>query len=270
TLVHVFEQAVGLVPEELLRFDPADDLEADPSAIFTVGQLLARLEGWGRSTEALAFLTALDPAGLDRSGRESYLLLVDRHVAWLESLRRSAVLAVAGLEETEDDVGWEDVALLIGLSPDAAQRRIDTARAVHTRLPVTRDALSRGAISPLHVLAISEATEGLSDQDAAAVEARVFPRAETQTLAEFRRALKRAVARVSPISTEVAHAEAASRRSVSMWNEPDGMARLEAYLPAADAQTVWLALDGLARADRTTSGCSGAEVGDRSVSGGGG
>src|SRR5437899_909635 len=65
-------------------------------------------------------------------------------------------------------------------------------------------------------------------------------------------------------------AAAASRRTVSMWPEPDGMARLEAYLPAADAQTVWLALDGLARADRTTPGCSGAEGGDRSVSGGGG
>src|SRR5438552_11343925 len=41
TFVHVFEKAVGLLPEELLRFDPADDVEADPSAIFTVGQLLA-------------------------------------------------------------------------------------------------------------------------------------------------------------------------------------------------------------------------------------
>src|SRR5437899_7401411 len=254
----MFEPSVVFVDEPLL------DVDVDSVADSSVGQWLAVLEAWGPSASSLGVLTSLDPAVLSRDDRETFLLLVDRHVAWLEAGRLWGRVAVAGLDPDGDATGREDVAVLIGLSPDAAQRRIDTARALHTRLPRTQDALTRGAISPLHVMAVSEATENLSDQDAAAVEARVFPRAETQTLAEFRRALKRAVARVSPISSEVAQADAASRRSVSMWAEPDGMARLEAYLPAADAQTIWLALDGLARADRTTTDCSVAEVGDRS------
>jgi hypothetical protein len=68
------------------------------------------------------------------------------------------------------------------------------------------------------------------------------------TVAEFRRAVARAVAAADPRAAAEEHADAAARRRVALYPAPAGMATVVADLPAADARTVWLALDAIARA----------------------
>ena len=89
----------------------------------------------------------------------------------------------------------------------------------------------------------------LSPADCARVERRVFPRATTQTLAAFKRSLRRAVAWVCPGGFAVKHQAAAAKRSISMYDLPDGMSAVHLELPAPDAQILWKTLDVRARAD---------------------
>jgi hypothetical protein len=78
------------------------------------------------------------------------------------------------------------------------------------------------------------------------VEARVLPRAPERTAAELRRDVRRAVAAVDPRDAQAKHEDAAAERRVAYQPDEHGMAWLSAYLPAPDAQTVWLAVQAVA------------------------
>jgi len=62
------------------------------------------------------------------------------------------------------------------------------------------------------------------------------------------------IARLSPEIFEAASEHARDCRKVTMYSEPDGMATIVALLPAADAQTVMLAIDALARHESEING----------------
>ncbi len=76
---------------------------------------------------------------------------------------------------------------------------------------------------------IAEAIEPLDAGAAAAVQARVLPRVHTQTRAQLRAAVARAVIAVDPLAAEARHGEAMTRRAVRAWAEPESMATLSAY-----------------------------------------
>ena len=205
--------------------------------------------GGPASLECLGRLVALDVNELDPLTQVRYLRRLDAHVAWLESLRNEAMVVVAGAEPGSEDEGREEVAAVLRLAPATAHRRIEVARALANRLPLTREALRRGAVSAMHATVLAEGTAELTDEQAAQVEAAVFPRAETQTLGELRAAVRRWVLRVTPTSAAAAHEQAAAARRVQFWPGEAGMTMVMAELPAADAQTVRLALDALAHCD---------------------
>jgi len=230
--------------------------------------VLERISEWGPSVDTLSVLASMDPEVLNPFDQVSFLVEVDAHVAWLEALRQRAVLAVAGAGPTAMDEGREEVACAIRLSPTTAQRRIDTARTLSWFAPVTQASLEGGRVSVLHASAVAETITSMltaagldpyppagTEPDPAAValagrlEAAVFPRAAQQTLAELRRSLARAAARLQPVEHAAACERAARERRVSRYDLADGMIQLVADLPAADALTVWAALDTAARAD---------------------
>lgn len=221
----------------------------------SVTDLLAMTPG----PEALAALAAIDPFTLTRVERIDYLSAVERQAAWLQSLRHRAIVAVAG-EEPQPAQGWggvddaarEEVAAAMRLSQAGAQRRIDTARSLLGELPVTRHALEAGEISPEHATVIAEEMRALlrAGVDRAtidSVEAAAIAHAEFHTPNQVGRKVRDLVARESSTAVELASAAAHELRRVSVYPDTDGMATVVAFLPAADAQAVLLALDGWAR-----------------------
>src|SRR5262245_50048445 len=197
--------------------------------------------------ELAAVLADTDPAGLEASGLVDALAGYERLAAWAAA-GQARILAALGTTLVHDDEDWtrEEVAAALRLSGHTAQRRIDTARDLCTRLPGTLQALAAGELSYLQAVVIAEATRDLDAPAATAVEQRVLARAANQTVAELRRTVARAVLAVDPARGERAHQHALAERSVQCWPAPDGMAEIRALLDAPDAALVMAAVNTLA------------------------
>ncbi|MGH8834284.1 MAG: DUF222 domain-containing protein [Actinomycetes bacterium] len=192
-------------------------------------------------------LAEADPLVLDPAGLVDALIGFERLAGWVAAAQ-ARILAELGpsLIDGGDDWLREEVAAALRLSGQTAQRRIDTARDLCSRLPGTLAALSTGQISYLHAVVIAEATRDLAASAVAAVEDRVLARAARQTVAEFRRAVTRAVLAADPVRAERAHEHAVTQRTVQTWSIPDGMAEIRALLDASDAALVMATVNALA------------------------
>jgi hypothetical protein len=141
-----------------------------------------------------------------------------------------------------------EVGAALRLSPAGAERRLEMARMISGRLPAVQAALSVGDLSYWHAKAIAGATEDLDDEKARRVAARVLPKARHQTVADLRRALRRAVLAVDPKSADQRHAKAKAERKLDWWDLPDGMAELRLVGAAADVKAAFNAADAFAAA----------------------
>lgn len=213
-------------------------------------QLLAGLAS-APGPDVLGELAGLDPEQLDH--RDAVLLLQawERQLRWAAAHGQRILARVAGpprsRSDEEDWVG-EEVAAALDLAPSTGRDRVAVARRLAGPLVATATALATGEISAQHAVALVEETAELTDEVAIAVQDRVLARAGWRTVPQLRRAARRAVAVIDPVTTEVAHAAAAGRRTVERWSDRDGMAALTALLPAMEADLVFTALDaGAAR-----------------------
>ena len=125
--------------------------------------------------------------------------------------------------------------------------RLNQALRLVTELPGTYALLGAGEISFRHVELMAEATEGLDSAEVLLVEARVLEKAVGQTPAEFGRSARRAAAAVAPHLAELRHAAAVAGRCIRRRPGRDYMVDIVATLPPLDAETVYLALDAVAR-----------------------
>ncbi len=199
-------------------------------------------------------VSLLDPSTLSHAGRVDLLVALERQAAWLAAMQQRVLAAMAAdPAAAADDVdrtgeGWvrEDVACALRLSGLTATRRIAVAQTLAERLPATLELLGRGEISYLHAAGLAEAVYPLDGEQTTKVEARVLPRAGEQTLGEFRRAVRRAVASVAASTVEQQRAQAMSERRVCVTPRDDGMAELWALLPAEGATAISAAVDALA------------------------
>jgi hypothetical protein len=130
--------------------------------------------------------------------------------------------------DQSDDRGWvrEDVACALRLSGRTAARRLALAQTLSEQLPSTLRLLDRGQMSYLHAAFLAEAVFALNDKQARAVEERVLPRAPEQTLSEFQRSVRRAVARVAAATVEEQRVEAMKQRRMCVTPRDDGMTEL--------------------------------------------
>lgn len=255
-----------------------------------VGQRLAGLAGAAPSAAVLAELAGLDPGDLDDDQRIDLLVGLERASAWLESLRHRALAAVGtrsgGLAtpgsggarlraslSAQDAQRWvrEEVGAALGLSPMATERRLQTAWALCgdrrptgasdrsddegddpalPRLPGVFDALAAGEVSPAHTRIAVEHTTTLDLAGCAAVQARVLPRAATQSVAQFTRSVKTAALAAVPAASAERHARARLDRRTWMRPLDDGMTLLCAVLAAEDALAASAALDARAEQSR--------------------
>jgi hypothetical protein len=142
----------------------------------------------------------------------------------------------------------DEIAARLRLTRRAADIRLALALDLADRLPAARQAFLDGHINLVKARAIAEHTAGLADAGArSAVEERVLGRAASQTVSEMRRFLLRAVTAVDPAATTKRHAKAKAGRFLDLHPLPDGMAEINAVLPADDAMVVFTAADALAR-----------------------
>lgn len=223
-----------------------DVLYGDPSGDRAVGwhdvRALVEFEPEGQETETLArTVTAWE------------------HVAaWVESRRLMAATALAGARAPEletvkastaaEDEAIEELRCALGGSENYAYQRLQVARALATRLPRTMETLSRGRISPAHVAAIVSLSDPLSDEDCARLERRVFPRAETQSVTQFRASVRRAVAVLRPRDFAERHEAARANEGICRWPEEDGMASIKLFASAPFIAEIWNAITSEARA----------------------
>ena len=84
------------------------------------------------------------------------------------------------------------------------------------------------------------------------MQARVLPRAGGQTLAEFKRSVRRAVHTLDPARVDEHRAHAMTERRVCLSPREDGMSELWALLPAEGAAAVLAAIDSLASVTSAT------------------
>ena len=224
-----------------------------------VKELLEKTPG----IEVLVSLVKIDPESLDPSDRVDYLAALERQSGWLQALMQIAIVAVAGSEPSPDrgrysfvdDPQREEIASTLNLAPVTAQSRIDVARVLTQHLPATCAALSNGEISSAQatVIAKESATllrRGIHPDQLRYLESTAIAFSEFHTPAQVTHKVRSIVAKMEPAEFEVQVAQAAEGRRVTLTAQPHGMAQILALLPAAEAQTVWLAIEKMARASR--------------------
>ena len=138
--------------------------------------------------------------------------------------------------------------------PATSFGRLNQALRIVTELPGTFAMLSAGEISFRHAELIADATEGLDPSEMVLVEARVLENSVGQTPAEFGRSARRAATAVAPHVAEMKHDAAVAGRYVQRRPGRDGTVDLVANLPPLDAETVYLALDAVARKSLAADG----------------
>jgi hypothetical protein len=234
------------------------DLTPPPPGVADVleqpGSVAAELAASRPAPDLIPALSLLDPSVLSHAGRVDLLVALERHAAWLAAVQQQVLASMAAdpvaVADPVDRAGraWvrEDVSCALRLSGITAQRRLDVAQALTGDLTATLGLLRRGEISYRHAQTLAEAVEELDGKARQAVQERVLARAGEQTLAEFTRAVRRAVATVSAATVESQRVEAMAERRVAVTARGDGMAELWALLPAEGAAAVLAAVDALA------------------------
>ena len=223
-----------------------------------VKELLAR----SASIEVLSQLVKIDPMTLNSSGRIDYLAALEKQGAWLQALLQIAIVAVAGAEPTfdhgtysgVDDPQREEIASTLNLAPITAQSRIDIARTLTQHLPATCSALANGEISSAQATVIAKESaallrRGIDLDQLKYLESEALSYSEFHTPSQVTNKVRSLIAKMDPVEFEVEVAEASSGRRVTFTPQPRGMAQIVALLPAVEAQTIWIAIDKLARSN---------------------
>lgn len=100
-------------------------------------------------------------------------------------------------------------------------------------------ALYTGSITSRTAAALVKQTQGIPRAGAQQIEAILLPTAATASDASMALRIKRARERLHPEAASDRRTRAESGRSLMWWPEPDGMAVLQAYLPAEDVLSIY-------------------------------
>ncbi|TCO47350.1 uncharacterized protein DUF222 [Actinocrispum wychmicini] len=187
-------------------------------------------------------------------------VIAEAEAAKVRVLARFAVLRPPTRRHAElADGAREEVAIEIGISPQAAATQIMRAQRLATRLPATVDALTAGDIDFKRALAMDDLTEVLSVEDAGRVERRVLAYGGRTNPSRFRDSIRYHVIKVDPSSAERRRVAAREERDVTYMAGEDGVGHLSAALTAEQALAAHQQIDKLARKaktpDRTLGQC---------------
>ena len=199
------------------------------------------------------------PKSLDYAGRVDYLAAIEKQSGWFNVWMQSAIVAVAGQEPSRADSMYsgvdsserEEIATALRMSGSTAQGKIDVARTLTQYLPGATAALAVGDISPAHANVIARESaqlirQGVAPEVLKLIEDEAIAHAEFHTPSQVANKVRSSIALFAPEQFEAAAVEEKSARKVSCYPNANGMATIVAFLPAADAQTIMMAIDRLA------------------------
>ena len=216
-------EPVGIVMRETLG-DILDTMEAVDQVAGSVAASRARLIDSARQlSEAMA-----------RNAEGAHVLGNEPH-RWNAGTRHTRELAA-------------DIAIRLRVPEGTAQRLIAEAKQLIHRLPTTEVDLAAGEFSYRHAQVIIEETYGLGDPMTGDLEALLLPAANELTVSQFKEFARKLREKLNPGGMNERHRDAASRRTVTLDFERDGMALLSAYLPAEVAMAAHDRLTRLALA----------------------
>jgi hypothetical protein len=257
---HPFGAKAGYISPKTFEKFPKADRYQDPEDEheIRINELMEFSAGLGVLIEL--FEMKSDLAKMSNLARINYLTLLQRQASWVNAWEQEAIIAVAGLEPTEldnfydgpDSTEREDIATALRLAPQTAQNRIDVARTLVGHLPNVCSALATGEISASHATSIAREVADIIDRKVPIatirkIEEVAIAHAEFHTPSQVTNKVRATIAKMAPEEFEAEAAEAREDRRVEIHPEKHGMATLIAFLPAADAQTVMLAIEKLAR-----------------------
>ncbi|WP_256041458.1 HNH endonuclease signature motif containing protein [Cryobacterium sp. SO1] len=137
------------------------------------------------------------------------------------------------------------------------------------QLPQFHQALRRGSITWGHAVKMLDLTDGVPEEILPAFEAKVLPAAEKLTSTQFVRVAGRILERMHPVPLQTRADAGFITRRVVLRPDADGMAWLNAYLKAEDAQAIYdrlsriaATLDTDASAEASTPGADPAGTGE--------
>jgi len=145
----------------------------------------------------------------------------------------------------------DELAAELGQSPRAQSDRLATAWEIAHQLPAALTASTAGTLDYPRLTALHQLTMGLSDGQRNLVEATMLAGSRLKSTPQWRRKIRRLVAKIAPEALTRRRAEAHARRAVSVKPLDDGMALLQATLAAEDVRAIFDRIDLLARASRT-------------------
>ena len=221
------------------------------------------------------------------------VLELEREIARLQAAQLDALVAVASaapvveeftVADRVSDSEWvirvedavrEEVAAVLRWSPQAAYRRIATARLLAGPLQATGAALAAGEVTMAHVGVVCEAADRLPgrhavDEDGIAqfadtcarLQRRVLTVARRGTVSATRAAARRVVLAIDAGGQARRREQARCARDVHVYDDVDGLSTLIARLATEDAHALMTVVDALAHEPDFPAAC-GASMGER-------
>ena len=126
-----------------------------------------------------------------------------------------------------------ELACALRMPERTMETQIAISQALIHSLPDTFAALQAGQISYRHATVLADQTFTLSPEDRAALEKAVLPGAGNLIVSRFTQKTRKARERLDPESITARHQKSVADRAVFFEPAADGMAYLNAFLPAA-------------------------------------
>jgi hypothetical protein len=220
------------------------------------------------SANNLVELTSISRYELTPEGRVELLATLEKHASWLNSHIHEVTYLISldqpgaqsdgafqgygstgsAITSELNDQEREEIAAALRISPNTAQRRIDTATLLVHHLPETTRALADGTISTAHANTIARESApliygGADKSIIAKIESKALASAEFATPNQIAVSIRKAVAEASPAELEERFASARDQRRVICYPENNGMATISALLTAPDARLVMRSIE---------------------------
>ncbi|PZF80120.1 DUF222 domain-containing protein [Jiangella anatolica] len=235
----------------------------------SAGVLPADADRVAAGPELAALLAAFDPARATGYDLVEAVAGWARLAAWVAANEARALAELAGRAEMRPVLsGYRSVNPVTNTAVEIAGRCQVTARQAENQVghalqliedfPDTHMALSAGAIDLRRARVITDELGGQEPAVRARVEAAVLPKAPSMDAVSLRKLVKRQLHELAPVETAVRHRIARDGRCVTVTPVSEGMAWLEARLPAEDATALNTALNVAAADAKRADAAAGA------------
>lgn len=162
----------------------------------------------------------------------------------VESARAEGARFSPGSARTAAQAAVHDLSLALSVAPGVVSRRLAVARRTRGRLPAVWKTQLAGSITSWHAMVIDQQVQRLTRPDSPAIlDQRIADYAVDHTPTQTRRWLARQVERLEADASLARHRKAREERHVRVTDAGDGMAWLNALLPAIDAHAIVQRLD---------------------------